>query len=266
MKVQPISSSSNSLLKRIRGLHQRAAREKSGQFIVEGLKSVEEALQHNVKVTDIAISQTCLRDGPPATIAAFEGGLSVVDDKLFKDLGTTITPCGAIAVVGMPEYEAADLFKAALPLLVIAHAVQDPGNLGTMIRTARAACASGIILTKGTVDAFSPKVVRSAMGALFTMPLLWDLELADAISLLKERNIRIYGLDMQASKHYFAADLRAPCALVLGNEGHGFEPAELELMDEVLSIPMDSRSESLNVSASAAIVLFSAVEQRLKAL
>jgi RNA methyltransferase, TrmH family len=265
LKLQPISSSSNSLLKRIRGLHQRATREKTGQFIVEGIKSVEEALQHKVKVTDIAISQTCLRDGPPSAIAAFEGGLSVVDDKLFKDLGTTITPCGVIAVVRMPEYKAEELLDATVPLLVIAHAVQDPGNLGTIIRTARAAGASGVILTKGTVDPFSPKVVRSAMGALFTMPMLGDIELPKAVAMLKERNIRICGLDMEADKHYFDADLRGPTALVLGNEGHGFDKEELELMDEVLSIPMDSRSESLNVSASAAIVLFSAVEQRMKA-
>jgi len=264
LKINAIESSSNSLLKTIRGLQQRHTREKTGLFLIEGRKAVAEARDKRLSIKDIVVSRSYLQAEPDVVAARDIGAVSVVDDKLFKELATTTTPEGILAVAAVPRYQFADLFKGpGNPLIVIAHALQDPGNLGTIIRTSLAASAGGLVLTAGTVDAFNPKVVRSAMGALFSLPIVGDVPYAQAISELKSKGVRIVACDASASRRYFECDLRQPVALVLGNEGQGFTREDLELADELVSIPMNAQSESLNVAVAGAIVLFSAVQQRV---
>jgi RNA methyltransferase, TrmH family len=127
-----------------------------------------------------------------------------------------------------------------------------------------AASASGVILTRGTVDPFNPKVVRAAMGALFAMPLVWDVPFAEAAEAVRSRGLRVVGCEPTAQTSLFEADLTGPVAIVLGNEGQGFSSADLEIVDEQISIPMNPASESLNVAISGAIVLFNVVQQRMK--
>lgn len=264
MKVNSITSEANALLKRMRSLHQRAAREKSGLFLIEGPKALDEAQQKGVDIRDVVVSESFWKNGPGALGNVDVAEVAVVEDRLFKTLVTTTSPCGVAAIAALPRRDAVSMFKPANPLIVVGAALQDPGNLGTLIRTALAASASGIILTKGTVDPYGPKVVRSAAGALFAMPILWGVTMSDAISLLKEHDVRILACDMHGEKQYFEADLTGRCAIVVANEGQGFEEETLESCDEIISIPMNEASESLNVAIAAGVVLFAAVEQRLK--
>ena len=265
MKINEIESSSNGLLKKIRALHQRSAREKTRDFLIEGPKAVQEAYNKGLTVGDVVVSQTFLTDDAALLAELDIAAVSVVDDQLFKELATTTTPPGILAIAQMPEYSAADLFKGNKPLIVIVDAIQDPGNLGTMVRTALAASVSGMILTKGTVDPYNPKVVRAAMGALFAMPMIWDLSYAEAVELCHQHNVRVIACEPTADKLVFEADLKGPVCFVFGNEGQGFNDADLSLADDLISIPMNPQSESLNVAISAGVILFTAVQQRIKA-
>jgi TrmH family RNA methyltransferase len=263
MKINAIASSANALLKRVRGLHQRSLREKSGLFLIEGTKAVGEAVDKGVLLRDLVVSESYWKSAP--AIANLKlAQVSLVEDKLFADLSTTTSPEGIIAVADIPNHSLEELFLKPDPLIVVADAIQDPGNLGTIVRTALAAGAAGIMLAKGTVDPYSPKVVRAAMGALFSLPVVWDIEFTEAVRKLKEKSVRVMACDPEANRRYFESDLKGAVAVVVGNEGQGLSREHLELVDEVISIPMNPLSESLNVAISAAIVLFAAVEQRMK--
>src|SRR5262249_35350462 len=133
---------------------------------------------------------------------------------------------------------------------------QDPGNLGTIIRTALAFDAAGLILTAGSVDYLSPKVVRSSMGAVFSLPIVVEQELATCLSQLKERKIRLVALDAKASRTFEIEKRGAQAAYLFGNEGQGLSSQALELADEVVSIPISPSSESLNVAVAVGLVLY----------
>jgi RNA methyltransferase, TrmH family len=267
LKINPISSSSNALLKTIRALHDRQGRDKTGLFLLEGRKLVAEALGKGLPIQDIVVSRSHYEQDAVWLAEHELDSISLVEDRLFKELTTTVTPEGIMAVAQVPKHALSDLLdgknSGAAPLIVVAHCLQDPGNLGTLVRTSLAACASGLILTKGTVDAFNPKVVRSAMGALFALPIVTDVALDSTVQALKEHGIKVLVCDACAAKRYYEIDLSGPLAIVLGNEGQGLTDEDMGLADQLISIPMNPLSESLNVAVSGAIVLFSAVQQRL---
>jgi TrmH family RNA methyltransferase len=264
LHVNSISSPNNALLKRIRGLHERKIREKTGMFLIEGPKAITEAFEKNVRLRDLVVSESFWKQEQSLLSGQDVDVVTIVDDKMIKELSTQTTPAGIIATADMPTFEMDELFAGKPPLVVIAHAIQDPGNLGTIFRTALAASATGVILTHGTVDCFNPKVVRAAMGALFAMPTVRDVSLADAAAAVRHRGLRVVGCEPTAEISLFDADLSGPVAIVLGNEGQGFTASDLENVDEQVSIPMNPASESLNVAICGAIVLFNAVRQRRK--
>jgi RNA methyltransferase, TrmH family len=261
MKVTPLTSPSNPLLKHIRGLQQRSFRDKSRQFLIEGPKVIAEALSAGIEIKDVVISQSYWQSGTIAHELNFNR-LSLVEDKLFAELITTESSCGVLAVAHQPAENESSLFASSPALVVIAENIQDPGNLGTIIRTSLAAEASGIILTKGTVDPYNPKVVRSAAGALFKLPLITGLTIDESIKLVKNHQLQVLACCQGASQLYWDANLKLPTALVFGNEGQGFKAETRELCDGEIAIPMSAKSESLNVAMATGIILFAAVQQR----
>ena len=260
--VKEITSPHNHLLKQIRLLQDRHGREKSKLFLIEGAKVLNEAIDKKVEVVDIAVSETYVKNG----LANLEqSGLKILyalPDKLFEGLGTTTTPTGIIAIARMKDETIADCLKGGEPLLMVLDAIQDPGNLGTIIRSGLAFGASGIILTKGSVDPYNPKVVRGAMGASFALPIVFDLAVADVIETLHEQNIKTIALDPRAEKTITDIDLSQPAAFFFGNEGHGFARTTIEALQEKVSIPMRHMTESLNVAISASIVMFECARAR----
>lgn len=261
MKINPITSAANPILKKVRALHQRAGREKSGAFLIEGAKRINEALEKGVKLSEVVVCESYLKEGLGDSHAADLSVIYVVDDKQFKTLVTTDSPCRILAVAPTREF-ALDSLLTSQSLVVIADAIQDPGNLGTMMRTALAADATGIVFTKGTVDPYNPKVVRSAAGALFSLPFVTNVTADQAFTFMKGRGVKVITCEPTAKKAHWEADLTGPVALAFGNEGQGFSQAILDLADDSVSIPMNPESESLNVAVSAGIILFSAVQQR----
>ena len=235
----------------------RANREKTGLFTLEGPKVINEAFEKGIKINDVIVSRTYLKDGLANFDQSNVTAINVVEDKVFEKLATTTTSCGVIAVGAMRQYKLEDCLKGATPLVVVGEAIQDPGNAGTLIRSAQAFGATGVILTKGSVDPYNPKVVRSAMGALFSVPVVVDVKATEALDQLRKRDIKVYALDAKkGARGFWEVDVKEPIALVFGNEGHGFDPETLLLATDIVTIPITDLTESLNVAVSASIVLF----------
>ena len=195
--------------------------------------------------------------------AARAAGVAVseIGPAVMRALTDTATPQGVMAVVDMPDPGP----EEALPtgdLLVVLAGIRDPGNAGTLLRSAAAAAASGVVFTKGSVDPFSPKTVRAAAGAFFHVPIASGIELSSAVAQLGGRGIQTVGTSATASRTLDEVDLTEPIAIVLGNEAWGLDAEDAGLLDVVVSIPMPGGMESLNVGVAGSIVLFETVRQR----
>lgn len=264
MKLKEIHSTANPLLKTIRSLHDRAGRRKSGLFLIEGDKVIMEAQEKGIKLRDVVVSRSYLAQGSTRLSGSDVDELNVVEDSLFKNLSTTMTPSGILATAPLLEHKLERCLAAERPFLVVADAVQDPGNLGTLIRSSLAFDVTAVLLTRGTVDPYSPKVVRSAMGALFSIPIVVDLDAAELFNKLKERRIEIVSLDSHADRELWDAAIPDEVAFVLGNEGQGLSGASRQAASHMVRIPISSASESLNVAIAAGIVLAYCAHKRSK--
>jgi TrmH family RNA methyltransferase len=240
----------------LRTLRQRRTREEEGLFLVEGVRAVEDLAASPLAVR-FAVASSTLGDTPRGAAAAAAlavRGVAVheVDERDFRDWADTETPQGILAVAAIPRAELGAIPLAADPaVILVLDAVQDPGNFGTLVRTAEALGAAGVVALPGTVDPWNPKSVRGAMGASFRLPVVeaeWDaLE-----PWLRERGLAIVASAVGAAP---PAALPRRAALVLGNEGAGVSPDTLRRADLSLGIPLRGRAESLNVAAAGAILL-----------
>jgi len=263
MKITSITSETNNVLKMVRALHRRHIREKEQLFLLEGAHCLIEAISKNVELKQIVASAGYLDERMEELSGLELDEISVVDDKIFADLATTTTSCGVLAIAKIPKQERKTFSSWQPRVIAVVDAVQDPGNLGTIVRTAFAAQLGGLLVLKGSADLYNPKVVRAAAGALFALPILSDVEAHDAVAMLKANNYRLISCQMSARKHYFEAELSDSVAIVLGNEGQGINETMQRSADESISIPMNPLSESLNVAISGGIILFETLKQRL---
>ncbi len=262
LQLKEITSPANHLLKQAKALHDRPGREKSKLFLIEGPKLVVEAIDRRVDIVDIIVSEAFVKQGLPNFDQSKVKYLHVMPDKLFAELSTTTTPTGMAAIARMKESTLEDCLAKPNPVLMICDAIQDPGNLGTMMRSALAFGAAGMILTKGCVDCFNPKVVRGGMGASFALPIVRDAEITTIFEELHQRGFHTVMLEPTAAKSILTLDMMQPLAFVFGNEGHGFSKETSERVKERVQIPMQNGTESLNVSISAAILMFEWSRQR----
>lgn len=266
MKVIEIESSSNQRLKLIRALAQsgriKDCQDDDELILLEGSKLIQEALNHAVKLQDVVVSHSYYQDNFNKTdLATRLESISVVKDNIFKGLYTTDTSCGIIATGTPKHYDLTAVISKAKTLL-IGDSIQDPGNLGTIIRTAYAFSADGIILSKGSVDCYNPKVIRSSMGAIFALPLITKVDLKAVIERLKERGVFIIALDGKATQTVWQdMTIHESIAYVLGNEGHGISADIVKMVNSIVRIPINPDCESLNVAVAAAIIL---VRNKLK--
>lgn len=190
-------------------------------------------------------------------------GAEIISDKVFKNLSDTVNPQGVLAIVRQPRYELEDMLKKSNGLLIFLENLQDPGNLGTILRTAEAAGCTGIIADKNTVDLFNPKVVRSTMGAAFRMPFISVDSLEDTVSMAKNAGFTFYAAHLGGEKSCYEFDYTEPTAFLIGNEGNGLTDEAAELADEKILIPMDGQAESLNAAMATGILIYEAKRQRL---
>jgi TrmH family RNA methyltransferase len=222
---------------------------------------VLEALRSGAEVVDVFVSED-LGDSKVEE-EALRGGSSVwsVSDGVMKALTDTTTPQGVAAVVRRPSTGLEVLPQDASLVLLLVE-VRDPGNAGTLIRSAVAAGADAVVFTSGSVDPFGPKTVRSTAGMLFHVPVITEVSLSDACDALHERGLRVVGAEATADQSHHQVDLSGRIALALGNETQGFGDEAKDRLDEVISIAMPGPAESLNVGIAGSILLFEAVRQR----
>ena len=253
-----ITSSQNPKIKRIRQLQmQTRYRKKESAFIVEGIRLIEEVFAAN-QVPELVIYTSDLDQRGSLLLEklmAQNFSCEEVSENVIKYASDTETPQGILAV--LPQ------FKLPIPpepdLVLIVDEIRDPGNLGTLLRTALAAGVSAVLLSPGTVDQYSPKVLRSGMGAHFSLPIRC-LSWKEIQQLTKE--LKIIGTDMRQGNRYWDADLRPPLALIIGGEAYGPGEQGKQLTQEWIHIPMQEQTESLNASAAGAILMYEIVRQR----
>lgn len=188
--------------------------------------------------------------------------VELVRDSVFQSMSDTNTPQGILAEVYRRSVNEEDLFAAGTePFLLIAEHLQDPGNLGTIIRTAEGAGVTGIILSADTVDIYNPKVIRSTMGSIFRMPIVVADDLAEMIDHVKARGISVYGAHLDGATFY-EKDFTGGCAFLIGNEGNGLSDAISAKADDLIRIPMCGQVESLNAAISTAVIAYEVLRQR----
>lgn len=179
-------------------------------------------------------------------------------------MSDTRTPQGILTVLRQPEYRIENLLEKPSPLLLLLEDIQDPGNLGTILRTGEGAGISGVIMTKQTVDIFNPKTIRSTMGSVYRVPFVYVKELETIIRELHKYQIKTYAAHLQGKEYYDDLSFREPTAFLIGNEGNGLRQSTADLADAYLKIPMEGQVESLNAAIAASLLIYEAYRQRRK--
>jgi RNA methyltransferase, TrmH family len=259
--VEFITSRENSVIKDARKLKERKHREEKNQFLVEGLRFVSEALASEFEVASLFLSEDMA--GKWGTLG-IEGKIKEstktfkLSNRIFKEISFTEHPQGIAAVVNWKNRE----IEPAEGFYILADKVQDPGNLGTIIRSAHASNALGVIVTKGTVDVYNDKVLRSTMGSIFHVPVVEDIDMA-CLNKLRADGFKLVVSSLDTENDFFQVDLTGRVIIAVGNEGSGISREFMDIADIKVKIPMPGGAESLNVSAAASIMMFEVVRQKI---
>ncbi len=235
----------------------RKYRDKEGLYIIEGENLFEEALRNGARIRMTAVREDKLEDYRSLFGTALEEA-HVVEEKLFSKLALTETSQGIAAVVEKP---AAQELSGISGNILVLDRLQDPGNIGTIIRTCDAAGYGAVLAVKGTADIYSPKVVRSAAGSLFRVKIIDGLQTGEAIELLKSMEKQLTGTCFDTENYYYDVDMTDNIALVIGNEGNGMSDEFLAACDMKIKIPMKGSIESLNASVAAGILIYETIRQ-----
>ena len=232
-------------------------------FLVEGPKMFREIPKE--KLAEAYVSESFLNSASGRELLKEKQiNAETVSDSVFEYLSDTRSPQGILAVVSQFHYSAKDLMGTQTPaLLLVLENLQDPGNLGTIIRTAEAAGVTGIILSRGSADLTNPKVTRSTMGSVFSVPFIYTDDLEMEILAMKKEKVRIFAAHLQGSVEAYSEIYTGPTAFLIGNESRGLSENTAKLADQAIRIPMHGQVESLNAAVASSILLYEACRQRL---
>lgn len=250
-----ITSISNAQVKEITALLKKSKERKEKKvFVIEGRKMFEEICAVPGRLVKAYFSEHYVNEYYPNGVLP-EIPHEIVADKIFDAIAETVTPQGVLAIVRMPEYTLSEMVEAA-GTLVLLEDLRDPGNLGTIIRTAEAAGVSGIVLSKESVDVYNPKVIRSTMGAVYRVPFLYVENFMGTLRELKQKEVRLLAAHLKGDKTFDKADYSGKVGILIGNEANGLTDAAAELAEEKVLIPMAGQVESLNAAVAAALLMY----------
>ncbi len=260
-----ITSTQNAQVKRIIQLKQKTkARHEEGLFVSEGVRIFAEAPPSWIE--KVYLSESF---GGEASLAEKLSRLPCerVSDSVFAKMSDTVSPQGVLALLRMPAYQAGEILsglreRKRAPLVVVLENLQDPGNLGTILRTGEGAGADLILLTENSVDITSPKVIRSTMGSIFRVPFVYTRDISDAVRILRDAGIKSYAAHLSGKKAYTQVSYLEGSAFLIGNEGNGLTKEAAAACDELIRIPMMGQVESLNAAMAAGILMYEAMRQR----
>jgi len=254
-----ITSTSNSQVKYLVQLQNKSKiRKENKEFVVEGIKMVEEAPKD--RIVKIYVSENFTKSNEEI-VNKIGVEYEIVSDNVFSQMSDTKTPQGILAIVKMVDYSIEDLIKD-IPLIAIIENLQDPGNLGTIIRTGEGAGISGVLMSANTVDIYNPKTIRSTMGSIFRVPFVYENEFLNAIDFIRNRNVAIYAAHLDGKNSYTAEKYIGPSAFLIGNESNGLSDETAKKADILIKIPMCGKVESLNAAIATTVLLYEAKRQR----
>ncbi len=256
-----ITSTSNVQIKQIIALLKKGKERKSQKvFVIEGRKMFEEICEQKERVRKAYFSESYwmeIYENKQHPVVPYE----IVADSVFEAMAETVTPQGVLAIVEMPKYSLEQMIEQAGTLLLLED-LRDPGNLGTIVRTAEAAGVAGIILSKESVDVYNPKVIRSTMGAIYRVPFLYVEDFKELLVRLKEQKVRLLAAHLQGTKNFDKADYSGKVGILIGNEANGLSDEVADLAEEKVLIPMAGNVESLNAAVAAALLMYEAFRKQ----
>lgn len=253
--MEVISSASNQIVKYVKSLRLRKYRQQYQAFIAEGLRITEEALGSGWQIESLLVSEEFLPHLPqPLPMEPI-----IVERKLFHSLCETETPQGILAVVKIPKREPV---ASGSQSIVVLDGLQDPGNMGTIIRTADAFAADEVIASSGCVDLYNGKTLRATMGSIFHLPVSSMGSISHILQTLKQHGFQIYASHLQGSSLFKERKKAGKFAVIIGNEAKGISPETMEMADSLVKIPMPGHAESLNASIAAGILLYELLGER----
>lgn len=257
-----ITSTANAQVKNLAQLLKKSkVRNQQKVFVAEGIKMFWETpldLMVKAYVSEELYEKGTLQE--KLELVAYE----VLTKEVFDHVADTKTPQGVLCVVKQPVYKLEDLISGECPLVLILENLQDPGNLGTMMRTGEGAGVTGILMTKGCVDLFNPKTIRSTMGSIYRVPFLYTEDLLQDMDRMHERGITTYAAHLKGESYYDEMDFTKPSGFLIGNEGNGLSAETADHARSYLKIPMEGKLESLNAAVAAAVLMYEASRQRRK--
>ncbi|MBE5973918.1 MAG: RNA methyltransferase [Paenibacillaceae bacterium] len=256
-----ITSSANGKVKQVMNLIKKAkARNESGLFAAEGLRIFKE-IPHE-QIDSIFVSESFLKEEERKHLIS---GMKyeVLTDEVFQVMSDTKTPQGILALVKQHAYTPEDLTRVPGPaFLMILENIQDPGNLGTIIRAGEGAGITGVLMNSTTADIYNPKVIRSTMGSVFRVPFVYTDNLTDSILQLKKKGIKLYAAHLNGRNNYEKEDYTVDTGFLIGNEANGLTEDTARLADAYIKIPMMGSVESLNAAVAASVLMFETARQR----
>ncbi len=255
-----ITATSNKRIKWLVSLSEKAKERKKEQvFLVEGSKMFEEADEKYIR--EVYVSESYIeKNGISEKLK--KTGYEIVSDEVFKKISDTRSPQGILCVMKQYQYTLEDVLTKENPTLVLLEDIQDPGNLGTILRTGEGAGIDGVIMTKDTVDIYNPKTIRATMGSIYRMPFIYVDSLKETIEKLQDKGIVVYAAHLKGKAYYDSFDFKKGCAFLIGNEGNGLKKETADLADFYLKIPMEGQVESLNAAIATTLLMYEAFRQR----
>lgn len=263
---QVISSTTNKQVRYVSALVKKAkTRREEDLFVAEGLRMCSEIPKERIRA--LYISETFSKSLECAALTAGVRQVEVVTDEVFRSLSDTQSPQGILALVRQYHYTPDQVSRTAAEggrpaLLMVLERLQDPGNLGTILRAGEGAGVTGVLMDAGTADIYNPKVIRSTMGSVLRVPFAYVEDLPECLRGLKKRGIRLYAAHLKGENSYDREDYTGDTGFLIGNEAAGLSHAAAGLADTYIRIPMEGQVESLNAAVAASVLMFEAARQR----
>ena len=261
-----ITSTGNARVKQlVTWQKKRKARDEEGVYIVEGIRMYREAPRAQVREVYVS-EQFYSRYGEELGLSAWGRQMEILSDHVFSHVSDTKTPQGILLVMEQRSCEICEMLdldaQGRKPLLMVLDNLQDPGNLGTILRAGEAAGVTGVIMSHDCVDIYNPKVIRSTMGSVFRVPFFYTDDLEQTVLDLKARGIRVFAAHLAGKNNYEQEDYTGNTAFLIGNEGNGLTEKLSNMADTWVKIPMEGKVESLNAAIAASILMFETARQR----
>ena len=257
-----ISSTKNDQVKNVIELKKKAkARDEQGLFVVEGVRMVSELPKE--RTARLYVSESFVMNPENEKFLKEYSRYEEVSDSVFEHMSDTQTPQGVLALIRQYEYGIDDLLNAEGPAhLMLLENLQDPGNLGTILRAGEGAGITGLIMSRDTVDIYNPKVIRSTMGSVFRVPFFYTDDILKTAEELKKHGIQLFAAHLNGKNNYDQENYTGNIGFLIGNEGNGLTDELSEMADTWVKIPMAGKVESLNAAIAASILMFEAARQR----